>query len=205
MARAAGIGFDAWTTVEPQDDFVAAARAAAAEDARLQVVQGYLEAQVDTLRALAPGGFDTVVISGLLHETSAPGALIAAAMALAAPGARFLASVPNARSFHRLLAVEAGLIPAPDTLSDRDAALGHPVVFDAEGLTVLLSGAGLVDLQIDGYLFKPFTHTQMENLLGAEGSAGSALVEGLIRLGKLFPGAAAEICATGRKPGRKPG
>jgi len=198
MAREVGIGFTSWTLVEPQEDFVALARAAAAEDVRLGVVAGYLEAEGAALAAAEPEGFDTILISSLLHETTQPGPLLAAALALARPGARLLANVPNARSFHRLLAVEAGLIPAPETLSTRDAALGHPVVYDAETFRALLENAGLVDVQIDGYLFKPFTHAQMEKLLGPD---DDALVEGLIRLGRQFPDSAAEICATGRKPG----
>ena len=198
LAREAGIGFTSWTVVEPEGDFVALARAAAEEDPRLGVVAGYLEAQCATLAQAAPGGFDTVVISSLLHETSAPEALLDAALALAKPGARLLANVPNARSFHRLLAVEAGLIPAPDTLSARDTTLGHPVVYDAAGFRSLLEAAGLVDLKLDGYLFKPFTHAQMERLLGPD---DDALIEGLIRLGRRFPEAAAEIGATGRIPG----
>ena len=114
------------------------------------------------------------------------------------PAVRLLASVPNAGSFHRLLAVEAGFIPSPATLSLRDLALGHPVVFDGAALTALLDRAGLIDLTLDGYLFKPFTNAQMEVVLA---SADAGLVDGLIRLGRIFPDQAAEICAIGRKPG----
>lgn len=105
--------------------------------------------------------------------------------------------MPNARSFHRLLAVEAGLIPAPDALSDRDRLLGHPVVFDAQSFTALMEGAGLGELTLDGYLFKPFTNAQMELVLD---SAPEGLVDGLIALGRRFPDQAAEICIIGRKP-----
>lgn len=198
LARAAGLGFDLWSVVEPVADFAAAAEALAARDPRIQVRRGYLEAETAALSALAPGGYDAVILSGLLHETAEPRALLQAALALAAPGARVLASVPNAGSFHRLLAVSAGLIPAPGALSARDLALGHPVVFDRAGFTALMAQAGLTDLTFDGYLFKPFTHAQMERILGP---ADSALVDGLIALGRDFPDQAAEICITGRKPG----
>ena len=197
MAKSLSLDFESWTVVEPQPDFVAAARAATGADGRINVLQGYLEACHDRLRDRAPDGFDAVLIAGLLHETAAPDVLLAAAVALTAPDGLVLASVPNARSFHRLLAVEAGLIPVPQTLSARDLSLGHPVVFDAEGLKALLTDAGLIDLTLDGYLFKPFSNAQMELLLHA---ADRDLTDGLIQLGRLFPAQAAEICVTGRKP-----
>jgi SAM-dependent methyltransferase len=201
MDGAEAPAFEHWTIVEPEPDFVSAARQATAGDARFQIVPGYLEAVLPGLLQDQPQGFDAVLLSGLLHETAAPAALLAAAVQALRPGGHLLASVPNAASFHRLLAVEAGLIPAPQTLSPRDKALGHPVVFDAAGLTALLADAGLTGLTLDGYLFKPLTHAQMERVLAAESPAlVEALVDGLIALGKRFPDQAAEICVTGRKP-----
>lgn len=197
MARDLALDHESWTVAEPEPDFLAAARNAMAEDPRFLALPGYLEDLAVPLRARAPQGFDAVLIAGLLHETATPTALLAAALDLTAPGGLVLASVPNARSFHRLLAVEAGLIPAPDTLSDRDRLLGHPVVFDAQSFTALLEGAGLTDLALDGYLFKPFTNAQMELVLA---QAPEGLVDGLIALGRRFPDQAAEICAIGRKP-----
>lgn len=201
MEGADALDFDSWTIVEPEPDFVAAARQATDGDARFRVVPGYLEAVLPDLLAAQPQGFDAAILAGLLHETAAPAALLAAAVQALSPGGHLLASVPNARSFHRLLAVEAGLIPAPQTLSPRDKALGHPVVFDAAGLTALVEAAGLTGLTLDGYLFKPFTHAQMERVLDAESPALlDALVDGLITLGRQFPDHAAEICVTGCKP-----
>ncbi len=197
MARGLALDHESWTVAEPQPDFLAAARGAMACDPRFQALQGYLEDLGPSLRARAPQGFDAVLIAGLLHETAAPAALLAAALDLTAPGGLVLASVPNARSFHRLLAVEAGLIPAPDALSDRDRLLGHPVVFDAQSFTALMAGAGLGELTLDGYLFKPFTNAQMELVLD---SAPEGMVDGLIALGRRFPDQAAEICIIGRKP-----
>ncbi len=194
MAAPLALDFDLWTIVEPEPDFLAAARASSAP---VEVVEGYLEACIGTLQATAPMGYDAVLIAGLLHETASPSALLAAALTLTAPGGLLLASVPNAQSFHRLLAVEAGMIAAPHTLSPRDLALGHAVVFDAAGLLALLTASGLGELTLDGYLFKPFTNTQMELILTG---TDPGLIDGLISLGRRFPDQAAEICAIGRKP-----
>ena len=197
MAKGLALDFDSWTIVEPEPDFVGAAMEATLDDSRFTVVEGYLESNVDALRRRTPAGFDAMLIAGLLHETATPKALLATAVSLTSPGGHVLASVPNAGSFHRLLAVEAGLIPTAATLSERDIALGHSVVFDGPGLTALFSAAGLVDLTLDGYLFKPFTNAQMEGVLSV---SDNGLVDGLISLGRRFPDQAAEICATGRKP-----
>lgn len=197
MARGLDLDHESWTVAEPEPDFVAAARTAMAGDQRFAVLQGYLEDLSLPLRARAPQGFDAVLLSGLLHETAAPEALLAAALDLAAPGGWVLASVPNAQSFHRLLAVEAGLIPSADTLGDRDRRLGHPVVYDAGSFTALMAAAGLGELTLDGYLFKPFTNDQMELVLA---QAPEGVVDGLIALGRRFPAQAAEICVIGRKP-----
>lgn len=197
LPGAEALDFDLWAVVEPVADFLTAARAAVAGDGRFLIQEGYLESRAADLTAAVPQGFDAVLVSGLLHETSAPQALLSAAVGLCRPGGHVLASVPNALSFHRLLAVRAGLIPAPGALSDRDRALGHPVVFDRAGLTALMAGAGLTDLTFDGYLFKPLTHGQMEAVLAM---TPSDLVDGLIALGRDFPDNAAEICVTGRRP-----
>lgn len=197
MARGLNLDHESWTVAEPEPDFVEAARRAMAGDSRFAVLQGYLEDLTLPLGERAPGGFDAVLLAGLLHETAAPGPLLASALQVTAPGGLVLASVPNARSFHRLLAVEAGLIPSPETLGERDRLLGHPVVFDAPGLSALMAGAGLTDLALDGYLFKPFTNDQMEGVLA---QAPEAVVDGLIALGRRFPENAAEICMIGRKP-----
>lgn len=201
MARDQGVNVASWTVVEPWPEFADAARAAMAGEADFHLVQGYVEDSASTLRGLRPQGFGVVILAGLLHETADPAALLRTATGLAAPGARVHASVPNALSFHRLLAVAAGLIPRPDALSDRDRALGHPVVFDRAGLTALMQSVGLVDLDFDGYLFKPFTHVQMEMILP---EAPPALIKGLIDLGRAFPEQAAEICITATWPGEAP-
>lgn len=197
MARGLDLGHESWTVAEPEPDFAEAARRAMADDPRFAVVPGYLEDLADPLRSRAPEGFDAVLLSGLLHETEAPGALLAAALDLTAPGGLVLASVPNAQSFHRLLAVEAGLIPLPGTLGERDRRLGHAVVYDADSFTALMAAAGLTELTLDGFLFKPFTNDQMEQALAG---APEGVVDGLIALGRRFPAQAAEICVIGRKP-----
>jgi SAM-dependent methyltransferase len=196
-ALACAIAFAEWAIVEPAEGYATAAGELARSDPRIKVVRGYLEESIAALQGLAPHGFDTVLISSVLHETTRPEALIKAAIDAMRSGGQILTNVPNALSFHRLLAVKMGLIPAPDTLTERNQRLGQPIVYAPQSLQALLLGAGLVDLRLEGYLFKPFTNEQMALLAS---HLGEAVIAGLEELGRDFPEHAAEICITATKP-----
>lgn len=165
--------------------------------AKLGLTRGYLEDRMEALRAAAPGGYAAVLLSGLLHETSSPATMLADAFRLLAPGGHLLVSVPNAKSFHRLLAVEMGLMAAATQLSERNVALGQPVVYHRETLEALVRDAGFEALEFSGYMFKPFSNDQMARALDA---IGTDVVGGLNDLGKRFPENAAEIAVVARKP-----
>jgi SAM-dependent methyltransferase len=188
-----------WVVVEPATRWAAAAREAAAREPRLTVVHDYIEGAAAALAACWPDGAvaDLVIVSGVIHETAAPEALLAAALRWLRPGGHLLVSVPNAWSFHRLLAVEMGLIDAPQALSERNRRLGQPRVYSPEDLRATVAALGLEVRQLDGYLFKPFTHAQMARLLPELGERG---VQGLIALGRRFPQQAAEIAVLARRP-----
>lgn len=191
-----GLAFIKWVIVEPASQFARNARELTSGDDRFSVIEDYLEGAIDYLRPLVAGGFDCVIVSGLVHETMSPELLLDAAISLIKPQGRALVSAPNAMSFHRLLAVESGLINSPYELSSLNRQLGHPVVFDRHSLAKLLVASGLTDLVFDGYIFKPFTNTQMATMLNV---VGDQLINGLIELGRKFPDNAAEICITGKR------
>jgi SAM-dependent methyltransferase len=187
-----------WVAVEPAARWADAARAAASAEPRLQVVHDYIEGAAAALGALwhdQPAA-DLVIVSGVIHETAAPEALLQAAVRWLAPGGHLLVSVPNAMSFHRLLAVQMGLIEAPEVLSERNRLLGQPRVYRPEDLRETVAALGLSEVRLDGYLFKPFTHAQMALLLPSLGARG---VQGLIELGRQFPMQAAEIALLARR------
>ena len=190
------LDFACWTTVEPASSFMQSMVGATAGDRRFHVVHGLLEDSIDALRGLVPEGYEALIVSGLLHEVVDPLAILETAGALLKPGGRLLASVPNAQSFHRLLAVECGFIESPYQLSDIDLKLGHPVVLDRVSLMALMDKAGFSDLTFDGYLFKPFSNAQMAGIVA---HFGDDLIPGLIKLGRKFPDHAAEICISGAR------
>lgn len=189
-----------WAAVEPAARWAEAAREMASREPRLTVVHDYIERAEAALSQLWPGPLaDLVIVSGVIHETGAPEALLEAGLRWLKPGGHLLVSVPNAWSFHRLLAVQMGLAEAPEALSERNRLLGQPRVYRPQDLRELVIGSlGLEEVSLDGYLFKPFTHAQMAGLLPSLGERG---VQGLIELGRQFPQQAAEIALLARKPG----
>lgn len=190
-----------WVAVEPAGRWAEAASAVAQGEPRLSVVHDYIERADAALGALWPAGAsaDLVIVSGVIHETAEPEALLQASLRWLRPGGHLLVSVPNAWSFHRLLAVQMGLAEAPEALSERNRLLGQPRVYRPHDLRELVVGTlGLQEVSLDGYLFKPFTHAQMASLLPSLGEHGA---QGLIELGRQFPLQGAEIALLARKPG----
>ncbi|TDM05572.1 MAG: hypothetical protein C4K60_12505 [Ideonella sp. MAG2] len=159
-ARAANTGVQRWVTVEPASRWAQGAEAAAQSWPGLTVIHDYIE-QAQAALAKACGSdpwADMVVVSGVIHETAEPETLLQAALAPLKPGGLALISVPNAHSFHRLLAVEMGLAEAPEDLSQRNRLLGQARVFRPQDLREMARALGLVEVAFEGYLFKPFTH-----------------------------------------------
>ncbi len=74
------------------------------------------------------------------------------------------AGVPNARSLHRLIGHEAGLLQDMYELSEFDLALGHQRYFDLDSFRSLFEGNGY-QIEIEqGLLLKPLTTKQVESL-----------------------------------------
>jgi SAM-dependent methyltransferase len=200
LAAAHGLDRDTiehWTIVEPAEPFIERAMEVAKRDRRISVVAGYLEDSVAELRVARPEGFDAIVLSGVLHETLEPLRLLASASSLLRPGARMVVSVPNAYSYHRMLAVESGLIDSVFELSQLDSKLGRPVVYDQSSLASLLREVDLHICEFGGIVFKPFTNSQMDILLPL---MDQRVIDGLVSMGSKFPEAAAEIYLIAQKP-----
>ncbi len=192
----AGVGFERWVVIEPASVFAQRARARATTEPRLLVVEGYCEDPAVGRAVHELGPFDVVLLSGVLQDVEDPARLLHISLAFSEPGAHVLVTTPNALSFHRLLAVEMGLMPTPHSLSPRNMRFRQDIVFDPDSLRRLLEEGGLNKLQFEGYMFKPFTHAQMARVLELLPSGAS---EGLDRLGQKFPQHAAEIAYIGIK------
>jgi SAM-dependent methyltransferase len=195
-ATAEGISFDRWTVVEPAQAFADLCRERARLDRRLEVFQCLCEDLAASAAASPLAPFDVAIISSVLQFSPDPERLLRAALGFLRRGARVLVNTPNARSFHRLLAVEMGLIDNPYATDDSAARMQKTTTFDPRSLAELLTARGVTDLEFEGYMFKPFTHEQMARALPL--LPPNATV-GLEELGRRFPANAAEIAYAGVK------
>ena len=190
------VDFDRWVVIEPASALARKAKTRAESDPRLLVIEGYCEdpAVDKAVRELGP--FDMLLLSGVLHEVDEPLLVLKSALSLVGSGTNVVVTTPNALSFHRLLAVEMGLIPDAHTHSQRNNALQQRIVYDPHSLRMLLEEGGVGHLRFEGYLFKPFTHTQMGQILGL---LPPDVCGGLENLGRQFPQHGAEIAYIGIK------
>ena len=101
-------------------------------------------------------------------------------------------NVPNARSFHRLLAVEMGLISDVFALSDTQRTMQQSRTYDLDSLKSYLEGFGLKIVDAGSYFVKPFTHAQMHCIL-EKGCIGRDVIEALFGMSKYMPDLGSEI------------
>jgi len=193
-----GCGLDSlanhWTeaerfvVVEPRAGFAADARAALAGRRDVEVIEDTLEGAAAALG----GSHDLILLSGLLHEIEASGPLLDAVAALCGPATIVHANVPNANSFHRLLAVEMGLLQQPTERSDTQKLFDQPWIFTMESLKALLAAHGFAAFEEGSYFVKPFTHGQMQALTES-GFMTPQMLEGLWGMARHMPTLGSEI------------
>jgi SAM-dependent methyltransferase len=184
-------GAERFTIVEPAATFAEAARRATAGKPGVEVVEALLE------HAGVPGDHDLVIMSGLLHEVIDCGSLLDAARRVCGPDGLLHVDVPNARSFHRLLALEMGLIDHLEAISDRQRSLQQNWVFSLDSLQALLVEHGFTPIESGSFFVKPFTHDQMARLQDA-GLLTEQMIEGLDRMATWLPDYGSEIFVNAR-------
>lgn len=187
-------GAETFVIVEPSEGFAAGARAQTADQAGVRVVEATLEEAAPQLRGEA---FDLVLLSGLLHEVSDARGLLATTRGLCGSQTFVHVNVPNARSLHRLLALEMGLIRDLTEASALQKALQQPRIFTAESLEQCVAQAGFEVVEQGSYFIKPFTHAQMQSLIES-GFLTQPLLDGLFGLGRHLPGLGSEIYLNAR-------
>lgn len=184
-------GFRHFTVVEPSQRFAAHARLVAGKRQGVEVIEDFIEQAVER-QGLASQGYDCILVSGLLHEVADPLSILKAVRTCATPRTRIHVNVPNARSVHRLLAFEMGLIDDIHAHSARQKTLQQHHTFDSQSLRKLVEDAGFMVQEEGSYFIKPFTHDQMQQLQ-QHGILTDAMLTGLMRLEKYMPGLGSEI------------
>jgi len=175
------------TVVEPAQMFYDKARQDIAQAANKNIrVENCL------LEALPPDTFDFILVSSLLHEIPDQGRFLQAVRQFCSPTTVVHINVPNARSFHRLLAVQMGLIKSEFQPSAANIKFQQQRVFDLATLQQTVAEHGFKVLESGAYFFKPFPHLLMQQLLDAK-LFTDEMIEGFYRMEEYLPELGSEV------------
>jgi len=186
--------FDTLHIVEPSAAFHEIALEKCRGRQGVHLYAGTLE---QNIAALSREHFDFILLSGLLHEVERPEQILAAVRPHCREHTIVQAIVPNAKSLHRVLALEMGLIGSLYTLSPMQNALQQHRTFDLERLASLMTQGGFSVFDSGSFFIKPFTHAQMDELM-ASGLVTQQMLDGFYALGRHLPGFGSEIFVNAR-------
>ncbi|MBI2135127.1 methyltransferase domain-containing protein [Candidatus Woesearchaeota archaeon] len=141
-----------------------------------------------------PGDFDIILLSSLLHELPEPEAFLKLVSKRIGRKTIVHINTPNARSFHRLLAVEMGLIKNEYEKSKSQIRFQRKSVFSSRDIEKLAKDSGLEVVEIGTYAFKPFTHEQLLQML-KDSIINEGTIEAMFRMDKFAPELGSEIFA----------
>lgn len=181
--------YEKMVVVEPGETFFKQAKDFAGTDKRIELANDFFENAVD---GLVPETFDFIVIGGFLHEINNPGDVLQAVKKVSNKNTIIHSFVPNANSFHRLLAFEMGIIKDIYEKSGHDELFNRSEVYNMDSFKKLFTQNGLSVTGAGTYFFKPFTNGQMDNMLTGN-IIGNAVLDGLNKMIKYFPGHGSEM------------
>ena len=124
-------------------------------DRKPKVVEAYFESFEPTR------SYDAIEMGFVLEHVDDPALIIRRFKQFLKPGGFIGMAVPNARSLHRLIGHEAGLLDDVYKLSAEDHQLGHKRYFDLHTFRQLAEQEGLVVRRSRGIMMKPVTTKQL--------------------------------------------
>ncbi len=186
--------FQVMDVIEPGDYFYEDTKSKIGNNTKISITKGYIEDVYEDFKK----EYDVIVIGGFLHEIDNPEAILAAIKNIVKPHTIVITYVPNANSFHRLLAVESGIIATNYEFSENDKLFGRRNVFNSASLSSLFVNSGFFVTKTETYFIKPFTHEQMDSLLKSPFFSEEILL-GLYKMAKYMPDLGCELflAATG--------
>jgi len=185
--------FDNLVIIEPSAKFYENAinivKNSSSLTSKVVVINDYME---NATRELQKYDFDYVIISGLLHEIEDASSFLKDIHSITRKNTIVHIDVPNARSFHRVLAYEMGIIKSVFELSSSNLRLQQQTVFDIATLSELITNYGFKIINSGSYFLKPFAHKQMYELLNNKIIDENTL-DGLYKMTKYVPDMGSEI------------
>ena len=148
--------FNKFTIVEPADMFYEKALVDMEDcsNKRIRILNGFLE---ESVTELSEDSYDFILISSLLHEINDVDLFLKSIYKLASKNTILHINVPNADSFHRLLAVEMGLIKSQFEKSNNNVEFQQNMIFNMSRLRLVAENVGFEVVEEGSYSVKPFT------------------------------------------------
>ena len=170
-----------YVVIEPVKHFCELASGANNHE-KVKIINDYMENYVNEENI----EYDLIICSSLLHEVNSQDALLEQIKKFCSEKTIVHINVPNANSFHRLLAKEMHLIEDVHDFSQRDNLRQHTKVFDLEQLELALNRSGFEAIKKGSYFVKPFTHDQMMACMN-ESIITDQMLDGLNAMTKYMP------------------
>ncbi len=155
----------------------------------IEIINDFFE---NTTKELQKYNFDLIIISSLLHELANPLDFLNKMKQIISKSTIIHINVPNSNSFHRLLALESGLISSVKEFSQSNVLLQQHTVFDMKSLVEMVNNLGFEIVDQGGYFIKPFTHYQMSELL-KNNIIDERILDGFYNMSKYLPEFSSEI------------
>jgi SAM-dependent methyltransferase len=181
--------FEKMIVVEPAKVFFEMAQSNAKANPNILIINDFIENSVDKLKGEI---IDFIVIGGFLHEIYDPDKVLQAVREICNKDTFVYSFVPNARSFHRLLAFKMGIVESIYQKSGHDELFKRNKVYDIDSFNRLLSDNGFNVVDSGSYFIKPFTHEQMEKIF-TKGIINKACLDGLDKMIEYMPDMGAEL------------
>lgn len=181
--------FEKMVVVEPGVTFYNQAKEFADTDKRIELINDFFE---NAVHKLLPETFDFIVIGGFLHEIDNPDEVLQAVKKVCNKNTIVHSFVPNANSFHRLVAFEMGIIKDVYQKSGHDELFNRVEVYNMDSFKKLFTQNGLTIADSGTYFLKPFTNGQMDKIVTAN-IIDHAVLDGLNKMTKYFPDHGSEM------------
>ena len=130
-----------------------------------------------------------------MHEVEEPNKMLKSIEEVADGQTIIHINVPNGNSFHRLLALESGIIQSATEFSSNNINLQQHNVFTMDTLISCIKDSLHHDIEIldsGSYWVKPFTHKQMAMMMN-ENIIDENILDGFEKMIKYMPELGSEI------------
>ena len=177
------------TVVEPKEKYYQNAVKLSGANSNIVVINDFIENIVERLDFEI---FDFIIVGGFLHEIPHPKKVLESLKKVSSDSTFIYSYVPNARSFHRLLAFEMGIINSIYQKSEHDKLFNRYNNYDMNSYNDLLSQNGFEVINKGSYFVKPFAHIQMNDLI-VKNNFDKSIFDGLDKMIKYLPELGSEL------------